>query len=314
MKKEKKIIGALEPVNIDSTSKILEQLRKCICKIKLKGEYGTGFFCKILFGKETMKVLMTNYHVLKEKNLKENKKLNLLLNDEKEVLIINLEIERKSYSNKDYDVTLIELKEEDKIKDYLELDDNLFQDNAEIIYVDKSIYILHYPNGNEAKISYGRLNNINEGNIIHNCSIDNGSLGSPILNLQNNKVIGIHKECLIPFNYNMGTLLKLPLKDFIDKQLMKEREIITIKNKEYEIVKELVKNEYGKIYQVLKDNKYYAIKVIPIRDEIKNKIKSIEKKAEILSKFNCNNIVKYYDYSKDNNNIYILMEYCDGDN
>ena len=39
----------------------------------------------------------------------------------------------------------------------------------------------------------------------------------------------------------MGTLLKLPLKDFIDKQLMKEREIITIKNKEYEIVKELVK-------------------------------------------------------------------------
>jgi len=126
MKKEKKIIGTLEPLNIDSTSKILEQLRKCICKIKLKGEYGTGFFCKIPFGKETMKVLMTNEHVLKEKNLKENKKLNLLLNDEKEVLIINLEIERKSYFNKDYDVTLIELKEEDKIKDYLELDDNLF--------------------------------------------------------------------------------------------------------------------------------------------------------------------------------------------
>jgi len=149
---------------------------------------------------------------------------------------------------------------------------------------------------------------------LHKCTTYEGSSGSPILNLQNNKVIGIHKECLIPFNYNMGTLLKLPLKDFIDKQLMKEREIITIKNKEYEIVKELVKNEYGKIYQVLKDNKYYAIKVIPIRDEIKNKIKSIEKKAEILSKFNCNNIVKYYDYSKDNNNIYILMEYCDGDN
>ena len=241
MKKEKKIIGALEPVNIDSTSKILEQLRKCICKIKLKGEYGTGFFCKIPFGKETMKVLMTNEHVLKEKNLKENKKLNLLLNDEKEVLIINLEIERKSYFNKDYDVTLIELKEEDKIKDYLELDDNLFQDNAEIIYVDKSIYILHYPNGNEAKISYGILHNIEKYNILHKCTTYEGSSGSPILNLQNNKVIGIHKECLIPFNYNMGTLLKLPLKDFIDKQLMKEREIITIKNKEYEIVKELVK-------------------------------------------------------------------------
>ena len=64
----------------------------------------------------------------------------------------------------------------------------------------------------------------------------------------------------------------------------------------------------------LSDDKYYTIKVIPIKEETKEKNQSLEKEAEILSKFNCYNIVKYYDSSKDNDNIYILMEYCDGDN
>ena len=83
---------------------------------------------------------MTSYHVLNEKNFGENKKLNLSLNDEKEIKTIDLLIERKTYFNKYYDITLIELKDEDKIKDYLELDDNLFQDNSEIIYKNQSIY------------------------------------------------------------------------------------------------------------------------------------------------------------------------------
>ena len=49
---------------------------------------------------------------------------------------------------------------------------------------------------------------------MHNCTTDNGSFGSPILNLQTNKVIGIHYKSLT--NYNIGTLLKLPIKDFIN--------------------------------------------------------------------------------------------------
>ena len=51
----------------------------------------------------------------------------------------------------------MELKEEDKIKDYLELDDNLFQDNSEKIYKSQSIYLLHYRNEKNACVSYGLL-------------------------------------------------------------------------------------------------------------------------------------------------------------
>ena len=44
------------------------------------------------------------------------------------------------YTNKEYDITIIELKEKDNIKNYLELDDNIINDLNEE-YIDKTIYI-----------------------------------------------------------------------------------------------------------------------------------------------------------------------------
>ena len=91
---------------------------------------------------------------------------------------------------------------------------------------------------------------------------------------------------------------------------------IIIKNKEYEIIKELGKGGNGRVIKVLNkfDKKYYAIKEIEIREDMKDKIKDIQKEADILSEFNCKNIVKYYDSYKDKNKFYILMEYCDKQN
>ena len=59
---------------------------------------------------------MTKYHILNEKVLKENSKLNILLNDDNEKLIIDLKIERAIYYNKDCDITIIQLSEKDKKK------------------------------------------------------------------------------------------------------------------------------------------------------------------------------------------------------
>ena len=91
---------------------------------------------------------------------------------------------------------------------------------------------------------------------------------------------------------------------------------IIIKNTKYEIIKKLGEGGYGRVIQVKSksNNKYYAIKEIIIKDKMKDKIKDIQKEADILSKFNCNNIVKYYDSVKINDKFYIVMEYCDGQN
>ena len=96
---------------------------------------------------------------------------------------------------------------------------------------------------------------------------------------------------------------------------MKKKSII-IKDIEYIIIEELGKGGFGKVSKVLSktDNKEYAIKEIPIKGETEEQIKILKNEANILSKFNCNNIVKYYDSSQDDNNIYILMELCEGEN
>ena len=93
-----------------------------------------------------------------------------------------------------------------------------------------------------------------------------------------------------------------------------EKNTIVIEGIKYKIIKVLGKGGFGIVYQVLSvlDNKFYAIKEIPIKNETENIIKEFQNEAVILSKFNSNNIVKYYGSSKDNNNIYILMECCNG--
>ena len=218
MKEESPIIGPVDPVNISSTEKILYQMKNCICKIKFKNKIATGFFCKI--ANINLNFLMTNYQVINSKYMNENKIINIFLNDDKEEIKIDLEIERVKYFNKDYDIALIEIKEADKIRDFLELDDNLFNDNEKFYYEEKSIYLLHYIYGKNICVSYGILNKINRNDISYICSIDNGSFGAPILNLESNKVIGIHKHgSIINLNlkYNKGTLLKYPLNLFIQK-------------------------------------------------------------------------------------------------
>ena len=160
---------------------------------------------------------MTNYHVIDDNFIKENKNITVSLNDDTEYK--NIGIDNKIiYTSKKYDITIIEIKKEN-INDFLELDENIFNENP-ILY-NESIYILQYPKyGKEQKaaISYGILKKIkiNDFNIKHYCCTDFGSSGSPILRLCNNKIIGIHKEGIEKSKYNRGSFLKEPINEFIN--------------------------------------------------------------------------------------------------
>ena len=197
----------VEPINISSTKKILEQMSNYVCKIEVNNKInGTGFFCRV----NSMKFLMTYYNIIDEKYLKENKELNISLNNDEEHIKIDLGIKREnSYFNKEYNTTFIEIKKDDKIKNYLELDDNLFKDNKKEYYKNRSIYLLQYLYKKEIYVSYGYINEINDKKEIkYICYTDNGSIGSPILNIKNNKVIGIHTGI-----FNSGILLTYLTKD-----------------------------------------------------------------------------------------------------
>ena len=177
-------------VSIKKTSKILEQLKKSIFEIKCKEKNSTGFLCKIKYENEIKNTLIINYQIFVEK-IKENKILEIYFNDNEVKKKINLENLFKKDEILNY--ALIEIKEEDGINtdDLLELDENLLKDDSEIFYKDESVYVLQYKEENKASVSYGVILEIYGNELTINNDIGECSLGAPILNLSNNKVIGI---------------------------------------------------------------------------------------------------------------------------
>ena len=203
------------PVSLEQTKIILNQMESCICRIKVGIKSGTGFFCHIPFRNEKLPILLTNYHTINDKYLKENKRIELSLNNDKQIKIINIDDKRIIYKNKENDFFAIQIKNKDNINDFLELDDILLNDNNNPNLIKgKSVYILQYPKEENILVSYGIINEINNKNITHFCNTEFGSSGSPILNLETNKIIGIHSGCSNRFNFNRGIFLKEFLNSF----------------------------------------------------------------------------------------------------
>ena len=211
------------PLSIPSNALnlISNQSKNNILKIiNQKNENGTGFFCLIPFPdkRHLLPTLITNNHVLNENDIEKGKKIKF----SSEVGNYEIEIDnlRKCYTNEKYDTTIIEIKTDDKvdINKFLEIDENIFDDNAYKTFSKSSVYIIHYPKGIQNEISFGKIKDISDSlDIYHQCNTLPGSSGGPIINSINYKIIGIHKGSEEGKKLNLGTLLKLPIENFNEK-------------------------------------------------------------------------------------------------
>ena len=222
--KEKCLNNHPKSTNLEGMKKIIQQMEYSVCKIICNnGDCGTGFFC--LFQNpeninEQLKTLITTNHVLDEKDIKPGKKINFIFNNfiKKQIFIDELRI---TITNKEYDFTIIEIKDNDRIElnSFLEIDDQIYEEQINNIYKDQQVYLLHYPNGTEIKKSEELIKSIDEKyyEIEHFCDSFSGSSGGPLINAKNYKVIGYHigasKE-----NQNIGTLLKIPIDYFLKQK------------------------------------------------------------------------------------------------
>ena len=234
---------------------IPNQKEKSICKIiinkKDKGRgFGTGFLCNIRNYTKYIKTLITAYHVIGEEDLIIGNEIKITFNDNKKEKLIKIEGPRRIYASKKDDITIIEIIDSDKLKNYdaLEIDENIYNclyydyNNFYNKYNNKTIYILHYPEGNIINFSKNIIVDIDKNNnIYHFCATEGGSSGAPILNLENFKVIGIHqghsyfeKEIFrdeIKLKYqndfnkdnkllcNVGKILKEPIINFLKNKI-----------------------------------------------------------------------------------------------
>lgn len=101
----------------------------------------------------------------------------------------NLYEHRYKYTNEELDFTKIEIIKEDNIKNYLKID--IIFDSTD--YKNKKICSLQYLGGDKLQYSYGESYKLKDNNLLYSLSPLGSSSGSPIILINNKKIIGLHK-------------------------------------------------------------------------------------------------------------------------
>ena len=296
---EKLINSSPEPVSLDGTRTIINQMYYCVCKIYNNGE-GSGFFTKIPFKSKMLPVLITNNHVINEIDISSNKKITLILKNENMEKSLILDDSRLRYTNGKLDITIIEIKEnKDQLKNqYLELDDSIInylklnkneREQPNYLnnkYSNKSIYIMHYPEDKDVVVSYGpppKLSQSNESEIRHKCSTNHGSSGSPILLINNQRLIGIHSGSYDHISFNKGVLL---IHSLIEFEGIKNNLLLISKEGGYINNNDIIKNRSSYIiaeFDIEEDNKNTRI-INSCENHFNKNLNKLENDKEIKEK------------------------------
>ena len=211
--------------------------------------------------------------------------------------MIQINENRTIYSNEEFHITIIEIKPEDKIDHFLDIDKNIF---GEINYFkDKSIYCIQYIKGMEVYVSYGILKDTEEYIIKHLCGTESGSGGSPIFNLETNKVIGIHFGYSKEEGINLGYFLTKPVIEFI-REIETKSKYNEYKSKAFSNLKLISSGSHGKIYSAfdtitkneicLKKINLEEMKLNYEENELTDYLNDLSNEIKILKMLSNNNI------------------------
>ena len=201
----------------------VKEIFNSIVRIEIDTWTATGFFLKIKIRDRELNSLITNCHVISQKDVLFEKKIYIYYgakgNEIKKVITLNSKERFIRCFNKPKDITVIELKNYDYIPDYKFLLPDLEYKNGYYNYNKQKFYLAGYPGVNnnhngERHISSGRIIDIYWNNIEFEHTLDSkeGSSGSPICLLSNGKVIGVNKahkkqSPFGNFSINVGTFI-----------------------------------------------------------------------------------------------------------
>ena len=184
-------------INSEAIEYIDKQIKFSVCEIKFNDDKSEiGFFCTFPVPNDIklLPVLIINNFILpKEKETE----ISIFNNNKK--ITIKIYDGRKLFSIEKCNITVIELKKEEytSINLYFYIDEDVYEENINQIFENKSIYILYFSN-KEQKIKYslGKIKSINEENfsIDYSCDNEDEEMFCLLLNLNNYKIIGIKNE------------------------------------------------------------------------------------------------------------------------
>ena len=173
-------------------------------------------------------MLITNYTKIKKNPyLKDiNYIIQIKLKNDTISKKIKINNNRRIYIIEKLDFAFIEiLPKIDKLYDFLEIDENIYQEsNYKILkqqYINKSIYLIQYyvfsekKFNNKLEIIYSMVNKINDKNLEYNSKTKISFQCSPILSLDSLKVIGINRKNII-YNKPEGRMINFKNENIIN--------------------------------------------------------------------------------------------------
>ena len=176
----------LKPVTKQCAKKISNQMENYLYRINQKGgNYEIGYFIQLKDKNDkNYLALVTSPNVLEDID---NNSLKITIDDEPK----SIELGDIRYVN--YKRAVIEIKDKSIIKYYFEIDENVYKSELEIdtYYHNESIYIIQYDNGDNISVLYGIINGLSQKQIKYSANITSEIKDNIILNLNNNKIIGI---------------------------------------------------------------------------------------------------------------------------
>ena len=234
------------------TQIIFNQMNNTFYKIQGKdNKLGICIFCKIKLKNKSIFVLMTSYNIIDEIYIEQNNEIKIIINNE--INLIKFGDKRLNYVNKKNNISIIEIKENEKLKiNFLEIDESLYENELSTLNSKETIYIIHHNNiDKEISVSYGIIRFINKFEISLGCNINTNGTIAPILNLTNNKLIGIYNDAS---KYIVkGIFLKMIIDKF-NKIIRMHKNVNKVKN-EIDILIKIYKEDINKEINFL-NNKF----------------------------------------------------------
>ena len=197
---------------------------------------GIGILCNI--PSKNIKALITYNHMLNLDFLNKGEKMTLYIN--KKEYEINIKMNRYKYTNKDLDITIIEILSADKIKNFIEIDKFINSRN----YTDSNIISIYLNKEKQLDLMDGIITEKIDENYL--CNIESIKEGIILLK-ENSKLLGILKENnnkvhIIPINIIINKINFIKCIYEIKKENIK-KDINIINNKDYFEENEEIKKE-----------------------------------------------------------------------
>ena len=285
-------------------NEIIRQMGVNICLIHdINGDKATGFFCKIPYPNDftLTPVLISNSKILNNQNTQLYKTIKLTLDDNKKSeFYLIIDPSRKVFINDSLGISVIEIKEKDKINKFLDIDDNINKEDFENIYKRRpEIYSLYFKNDENTSYSGGLFKKILDKKIQHSCESFLYSPGAPLLLLSNYKVIGVHTRTIKgpngKENYE-GIFIRYIIEDFKKKFPINKTKNFLLEANKY--TKAIIDKNFPKI----SDNKNIKNNIDKKNNQIGNNI--YDNKNINSSNSHSNNNYNSSNNNNNNNNNY----------